>query len=369
MKKILILGGSGFTGRLVARHLLERTTTEIVLAARNVDKARLYTDQLNGEFNGNRVSAVQADASDAQNLRQILKEINLLVVAAPTTQYAEIVIRAAIDSKTDYLDVQLNAQKLNLLKSYAQDIQRAGLCFITEAGFHPGLPAAMVRYVASHLDRIDTAVTAGYLNFGHSLPYTDAVNELMEYFKNYQAQIFQNRRWTNPSDFQIRQINFGSEIGIRSSYSMFFEELKDLPTMLPTLNDLGFYIAGSHWFVDWVITPIVFAGVKIGPQSIFRPMGKLMWWGMQTFPKPPYIVLLKVEATGLKDGKLAKIVATVSHTDGYELTAIPVVAALQQYLDGSARRPGLWMMGHLVDPIQLFKDMQSMGVRVTSLFI
>jgi len=87
---------------------------------------------------------------------------------------------------------------------------------------------------------------------------------------------------------------------------------------------------------------------------------------MQTFPKPPYLVLLKVVAGGQKDGKPVRWEASVSHPDGYELTAIPVVASLVQYLDGPARRPGLWMMGHLVEPVRLFKDMERMGVTVST---
>jgi len=90
-----------------------------------------------------------------------------------------------------------------------------------------------------------------------------------------------------------------------------------------------------------------------------------MWWGMQNLPRPPHRALLKVEASGEKDGRPARFEMAVSHGDAYELTAIPVVACLEQVLDGSARRPGLWMMGHLVDPLRLFRDMEEMGVRVS----
>jgi hypothetical protein len=37
---------------------------------------------------------------------------------------------------------------------------------------------------------------------------------------------------------------------------------------------------------------------------------------------------------------------------------------LLQYLEGSGRRPGLWMMGHLAEPVRLMKDMEKMGVLV-----
>lgn len=94
-----------------------------------------------------------------------------------------------------------------------------------------------------------------------------------------------------------------------------------------------------------------------------HPVGKFLWWGMGTFHKPPYRVELQIQASGFKDGQMAKVLATVAHPDGYELTTIPVVATLLQYLDGSARKPGLWMMGHFVEPVRLMKDMEKMGVQ------
>ena len=78
--------------------------------------------------------------------------------------------------------------------------------------------------------------------------------------------------------------------------------------------------------------------------------------------QPPYELMLAVEAKGQKNGKPATVRASVAHPDGYELTAIPVVAFVKQYLDGSARCPGLHMMGHIAEPVRLFRDMKSMGV-------
>jgi saccharopine dehydrogenase (NAD+, L-lysine-forming) len=365
MAKILILGGYGYTGRLLTQHLLRQTDAEIVVAGRHLEPAEALATQTAAEFPG-RVTARRVDAADAASLAAALADTSLLLVAAPTTQHVETVVQAALDARVDYLDVQLGARKLDVLRSRAAEIERAGLCFITEAGFHPGLPAALVRLAAAHLDRIDSALTAGFLNMGHDLPYSEAVDELMETFVNYQAQVFKNGAWTKVGSYEMRKIDFGGAIGLRSCASMFFEELRDLPTLLPSLREVGFYIAGTHWVTDWVITLIVMAGLKLAPRRGIRPLGRLMWWGMQTFHRPPYTVALKVDATGQRRGLPARFEATIAHPDGYELTAIPVVATLRQVLDGSRRCPGLWCMGHLVEPLRLFADMQAMGATVTT---
>jgi saccharopine dehydrogenase (NAD+, L-lysine-forming) len=133
--------------------------------------------------------------------------------------------------------------------------------------------------------------------------------------------------------------------------------------MYPTLRDTGFYISGSNLLADLILTPIILVGLKLAPKRGIRPLGKLMWWAMGQ-SKPPYRVVLKVEAIGELSGKQVHVDASIEHEDGYELTAIPVVALLKQY--DQVRKPGLHMMGHLADPSRLFQDMEQMGVRVRS---
>lgn len=285
----------------------------------------------------------------------------MVVVAAPTTAYAENVIRTSLEMGLDYLDVQIGVQKFALLQSLAHEIEQAGLCFITEAGFHPGLPSALARYAATHLDSMESAIMLGYLNMGKGLPYSEAVDEVVESFREYNSQVFKNGQWTKNNTYEARTFDFGGDIGRRRSYAMFFEELRPLPSMFPSLRETGFYISELHWILDWVVMPITWGWLKIAPKNV-RPIGKFLWRGMSAFHKPPYRVELQVQAAGLKDGRPVTVRSSVAHPDGYELTAIPVVATLLQHLDGFARKPGLWMMGHLTDPLRLIEDMEKMGV-------
>ena len=354
MKTILILGGYGATGRPLAKHLLAQTDHKIVIAGRNLDKARAFVDSLHNP----RLTAKRVDGADPASLKEALQGVDFLLVAAPTTHQAETVVRAALEAGVDYLDVQFSDLKLGVLRAHEKEISEKNLCFVTEAGYHPGLPAAMIRYAASKLDCVETARTAGYLNIGN-LEYTEAVDELMEAFIHYQAQVYKNGAWTKPSTWDMRKFDFGAGIGVRPCYSMFFEELRCIPEMYPTLRDTGFYIAGWNPLADMLITPIVMLGLKLAPRRGIRPLGKLMWWAVNR-SRPPYRVVLKVEATGQLNGSPAQVEASLEHEDGYELTAIPVVALLMQY--DQVRQPGLHMMGHLAEPDCLFRDMEQMSV-------
>jgi saccharopine dehydrogenase (NAD+, L-lysine-forming) len=110
--------------------------------------------------------------------------------------------------------------------------------------------------------------------------------------------------------------------------------------------------------------PLAMIALRLWPQGALKPMGKLMRWGVNTFSKPPFGTMLKLEARGEKDGKPKALDVTIYHQDGYVFTAIPVAACLLQYLDGSIKQSGLWTQANIVEPERLMKDMERMGVEV-----
>ena len=85
---------------------------------------------------------------------------------------------------------------------------------------------------------------------------------------------------------------------------------------------------------------------------------------LNTFSKPPYGTALKVEARGEKESRDKAVNVSIYHEDAYMLTAIPVVACLLQYLDGSLRKPGLWTQANIVEPNRLITDIKRLSVDV-----
>ncbi len=368
-KKILILGGYGNTGRPLAQLLLQETDAELILAGRNVAKLEAVTSELNAQFTGHRVRGCQVDAADPKSLRRAFSGVDLVVVASSTAEYVQQVATAALQAGIDYLDVQFSTHKTAVLASMAAEIEEAGLCFITDAGFHPGLPAALVRCLAPYFDNLESAMVGSVIKIDWaSLELSPStLEEFVSEFMDFQTLVFRDGRWQKAGLMAMMKpiyMEFGPPFGRRYCIPMFLEEMRTIPQLYPNIKETGFFVGGFNWVVDWFISPIIMVALKIWPSRAKGPMGRLMFWGLKSFSKPPYGTLLKLEAQGQKGGQHQEMNLTISHEDGYQLTAIPVVACLLQYLDGSIHKSGLWLQANIVEPDRLLSDMQHMGIKV-----
>lgn len=367
-KTLLILGGYGNVGRPLAQCLLQETDVCLVLAGRNREKAEETAIYYNRLFDGNRVEARYADASDMVSLKKAFEGIDLVIVASSTVQFTREVAATALASGIDYMDVQYATEKLRVLKALSNEIKKAGRCFITEGGFHPGLPAALIHSIAQQFDCLKTAHVGSVikLDWANLVVADSTVYELVEEMNAFQAIFFTDGQWKTAQLFGMTDsmtMDFGREFGTQDCMPMFLEEMRCIPESYPSLKETGFFVGGFNWFVDWLILPLAVILPKIS-RGTLRPLGKVMAWGLRTFSKPPYGTVLKVEASGEKNDKVKTMDVTLYHQDAYMLTAIPTAACLLQYLSGCIAKPGLWMQANVVEPNQLLKDMARMGIDI-----
>jgi len=370
MKTIVILGGYGNTGREVARLLLEHTDVRIVLAGRNGERAAQAADEWNKRFPGERARGLAADASSPESLRRSFAGADLVVVASSTSPHVASVATAALEAGLDYMDPHYSTGKHAVLRDLAPRIEATGRCFITDAGFHPGLPAALVRFAARRLDPLRSARVASVIQIDWAaLELSPAtLDELVAEFREYKAIHYVDGHWKSMNWLEMMLpvwFRFDHGFGRRYAMPMFLEELRPLPDLIPGLQATGFYVGGFNWFVDWVIMPIGMGLLWLAPQRSTHWVSRMMLWGLERFGRPPYGTLLKLEAKGLRNGAESEMTATVYHADGYVLTAAPMVACLLQVLDGTARRPGLHFQALLAEPERMLSDMKRMGVEVT----
>jgi hypothetical protein len=95
--------------------------------------------------------------------------------------------------------------------------------------------------------------------------------------------------------------------------------------------------------------------------------GRALFAAWRWASKPPYKVVLALVAKGQINGHPKTYQLGLSHSDGYEFTAIPTVACIRQLLDGDIGQPGVHYMAHIVDPKRLMIDMIAMGVKINEI--
>ena len=362
---ILILGGYGEAGRLIARYLLKESDVRLILAGRNLAKAQAAASDLNSSFPGERVKSQQLDAADQVNLENAFTQVRMVVVASSTSQYTRKVVQAALKAAIDYVDILYSTSKLEILKSCAEQIRQQGCCFITEGGFHPGLPAAMVRYLAPKFDRMETAQVGSVIKENWKILQLSqaTVEEFVLEMLDFQPVCFTKGEWRR--DWKNnRTFDFGPVFGKQKCMAMLLEEIKPLPQDYPFLKETGFFVGGFNWFVDNLLMLPSMMILSLWRKRAIGPISRLFHWSLKKFSRPPYGTQLLLEAGGYKNDQYITRRLKIGHEDGYLLTALPVVACLLQYLDGSIRKPGLWMQGNVVEPLRFFNDLKRMGAEI-----
>lgn len=360
-KTILILGGYGGTGKVICSLLLERTDVSIIIAGRNLQKAEELLTQLKRKFSERRVSAVFADVSDPNSLITAFKDITLVIDATTATRYVKNVAKVALKANVDYLDFHFEQTVVSDLETMSKEIKESGRCFITQAGFHPGLPSAFVRYAAPKFDEYDKAVIGMAMNSKIEKP--ESIYELVDVLMDYKVDIFKKGKWKKAGNNDFKRLYFGTRFGNRTCYPIQMEEMYALPEMFH-LEETGVYVAGFNWFIDYLVFPLAFILFFIKKGLGRNLIAKLLVYGFNNFSKDNRGVAFVLEAEGVKDKKLIKFRVLADHNDAYKFTAIPIVECIRQYLDGSIAKPGLWLMGHIVNTDRLMKDMKDMGVKI-----
>lgn len=361
-KTILILGACGGTGKPISRLLLETTDAAIVIAGRNIKEANEFCAQLKKSFPEKNVSAIFADASNYESLVSAFKNISLVIDATTAVACVQNVAKATLEAGCDYLDYHFEQKVVSNLELLRPQIESSGHCFITQAGFHPGLPATFVRYVAPQFDEIKKAIVGMAMSARIEKP--ESAYEIVDALADYDVDIFENKKWRKARSMDSKRIQFDKRFGIRTCHPIQMEEMRALPAIFPSLEETGVWVAGFNWFVDYFVIPLALLLSLIKKGLGRHALAKLFIFGFNNFSKNNRGVVFVLEAEGVKDGKLKKISILAEHDDTYEFTAIPVVACVHQYLECKINKIGLFMMGHVVDPIYLMKDMEKMGIKI-----
>jgi hypothetical protein len=359
---LLILGGYGNAGLTIARLLARWGSFQVILAGRNEQKAKQAAEHLNAEFSVDTFSGLGVDAADRYSLLAAFHQVNIVLVAATTITCTQIVAEAALEAGIDYFDIQISTPtKRRALESLREQVRASGRCFITDGGYRPGLPAAMVRYAACRLPALQAAKVFSYFQVDwKEREFTSASTEFVDELKFFDQSFFKDGLWTKGNMRDFTPVDFGQPFGLKYCMPMFMEEFRLLPGMIPTLKNTGFYSTGFGVWMDYLVIPAALSLLAAFPKYSENTVARLLEWGMKYTTRPPYGAVLKMHAQGSGQA----LTVTIAHADAYFITAAPVVACLLQYADGAFTEPGLFCQAVLVEPVRFFNDLARIGVLV-----
>jgi saccharopine dehydrogenase (NAD+, L-lysine-forming) len=153
--QVLVIGGLGEMGQGVARDLIKQEKIEKVI----LTGTRPNPDRLQGRLRGSeKVSILGLNVGDHEGMVRAIRESDVVInCAGPFYKTAVAVARAAVEAKTNYIDICDDYEAAEIL--FASDIdsaaRAAGITVLTGMGSDPGTNNVIVQWFANKLDRVD----------------------------------------------------------------------------------------------------------------------------------------------------------------------------------------------------------------------
>lgn len=364
--RIVLLGASGNAGRRIAMLLGPGLAShdEVVLAGRDREKLAATRAVVHGPA---ATTTAVVDATRPAEVRGLVAGADLVVVTVSRPDLVGGLARTVLDAGADWFDTLLSTQaKWDAWRVLGPEIERRGNCFVTDGGFHPGLPATMVRWAASQLDELTEADVVGAmrLDWLADTLADSTVAEMVDEFADFDMTSWidgarRRVRWS-----QCPTVDFGPPIGRKTCVPMPLVEMDALPALFPSLWRCGFYIGGFSPAMDYLALPVLTLMGKV--PALRQATIKATRWSMgrlASYP-PPHRLVVRLDARGRRNGTPSTATVRVAGGDAYLLTAAPAVACIRGMLDGTLRKPGLHLQAHLVDPAPFLADLAGFGLEV-----
>lgn len=358
--KILVLGAYGGVGKALCREILQKIPAELSVAGRNLQKVQNLVRNLQAEFSGSSIRPVVLDARDSDQLMEAFQNVDLAIITATIPDLIADVAKAALATHTDVIDILLRGDVVDRLRVFDIQAKKEGRTFITQGGFHPGMIAPAIRLGKNKFDAYLQARV--FMAMDGIFRKPESSYELFHELLAGGSRILENGKWRKANWKDSLEVDFSGYFGKRSCFPLQMREMEGLERELG-LREMGTYAAGFDRYIDNVIFPLILLlgyfnkkmAIKLGGNMLFRHIRK-------NLDKAPRVEF-RMEAKGLKDGREQHFSVCFESGNGFELTAQALIACLIQYLQGKIR-PGVHLMGQVLDEKQMLEDLIAMGLEI-----
>ncbi|MBG0827409.1 saccharopine dehydrogenase NADP-binding domain-containing protein [Planomonospora sp. ID67723] len=389
--KILALGGPGAMGAVAVRVAAGLPgVREIVVADRDLEAARRLVRRLAG--NGAVLRPRKVDVDDGAELRDALADADVVLnTVGPYYRFGLAVLRAAIDTRTHYLDICDDWEPTLQMLELDGAARAAGVCALVGMGASPGVSNLLAARAVDGLDTVEDLYTAWPVD----VPGTDGGQDEQNLLTGPDGRPSAAAvHWMQQISGQVAVVHAGEIVHRRplrpvaltlpggrsgTAYTVGHPEpvtlhrsyrpTGDAANLMVVTPATAAYLAVLRDDIDGGRLTNESAAAELAEPSLLRGLRSVA--RSLTFKGPGSLPPFFAAATGLRDGRPVTVLAHLAGVSGAgeglpvsslmddmaEATGIPLALGLAQFLDGTAARPGVHPPEAVVDPGRFFRDL------------
>jgi saccharopine dehydrogenase (NAD+, L-lysine forming) len=383
MNKILVIGAGGVGS--VAVHKMAMNADifpDITLASRRQFKCDEVAESVKTRT-GVTIKTAQVDADDSEATAALIRQIGATHVVNLALPYQDLTIMdACLATGAHYMDTA-NYEPRDQAKfeyhwqwAYQDRFKDAGLMALLGSGFDPGVTSVFSTWLKKHhFDRIDTLDILDCNGGDHGQHFATNFNpEINIREVTAVARHWEKGEWVETPAMSVKQQFDFEEVGPKTMYLMYHEEIESLKTHLPEIQRIRFWMTFGEAYITHLnvlqnvgmtrIDPVMYEGREIVPLQFLKAV----------LPEPSSLgettkgkTNIGVIATGLgKDGKEKTLYLynICDHEDAYAetgnqavsyTTGVPAMIGAAMMVTGAWKGDGVFNMEQM-DP-DPFMDM------------
>ena len=339
-KSVLIVGGYGEVGKLIAAELVRSEEYRIILAGRDRQKAEQMASQL-----GDKVKGVGFDVSQiGKNEKEIVKNADMVMMCTDQTN-TEFVQYYLAQSKL-YFDISANTQFLGQLRQLNGFARHHKSMAVINLGLCPGLSNLFALELMTRHRDADEILTGILLGLGENHGKASIEWTLENYIRNFEYN--RNQIWPFVSG---RNFYFPAKLGKRKAYRFNFSDQHALKNSYPGYN-FSTYLCFDLSFVTWFLHCLRKSGFYRILQ--LNPLKQLMVGLFSKFSAGKTVYALSTVAI-----KNKKIIDTLSVSGNQEaLLAAKVAATVLRKILTSEIKGGVFDIHSVLSLNDIRQDIQ-----------
>lgn len=234
--------GCGITGLVCAEHLEHNPKVdELILADKQTDSAASLVERTGHE----KTSLQKTDASDASDLKKLMRDCDLVVTSVPSDMNPKL-LKTALALGVDYVDFTIPMWTIERFDEMGKACQDAGIRALTAVGEDPGISDVFAMHGSAKLDEVheihikdaDNATSPDYEIF--TLWCT---NDMLDEITST-AAVYENGKihWLPPLSRKERY-SFPHPVGDHTVYNTTHDETFLIPRFIKGVKYVDFMIA------------------------------------------------------------------------------------------------------------------------------